>query len=92
MVTPQMLSRVKPGMTKSQVRFILGTPLLADIFHPDRWEYVYRYQKADVLTEQYHVTAIFEKDLLLRIDGKVLPGLESTTAPLVEVKPLVKPE
>ena len=40
-VSQEMISQVKPGMTREQVRFILGTPLLTDIFHADRWDYVY---------------------------------------------------
>ena len=37
----EMVAKLKPGMTRSQVRFLLGTPLIADPFHPDRWDYVY---------------------------------------------------
>src|SRR5712664_3774223 len=40
-VSQEMISQIKPGMTREQVRFILGTPLLTDIFHADRWDYVY---------------------------------------------------
>jgi outer membrane protein assembly factor BamE len=73
-VTPEMLSRLKPGMTQSQVRFALGTPLIADAFHPNRWDYAYRFQKAGELTEQHHVTVVFENDVLLRVDGEVPPA------------------
>ena len=73
-VTQDMLSRLKPGMTRSQVRFVLGTPLVTDIFHPNRWDYVYRYQKAGKLTERSRVTAVFENDMLLRIDGVGVPA------------------
>ena len=40
-VSQDMVSQLKPGMTKEQVRFVLGTPLVTDIFHPDRWDYLY---------------------------------------------------
>ena len=40
-VSQEMVAQLKPGMSKDQVRFVLGTPLLADIFHGDRWDYVY---------------------------------------------------
>ncbi len=89
-VTQDMLSRLKPGMTRSQVRFALGTPLVTDVFHPDRWDYVYRYQKAGKLTEQRRVTAVFEKDLLLRIEGDVVPAGSAkpeAEAASVEAKP-----
>jgi outer membrane protein assembly factor BamE len=43
-VSQEMVAQLKPGQTKDQVRFILGTPLVADMFHADRWDYVYRFQ------------------------------------------------
>lgn len=71
-VTQDMVAKLKPGMTKSQVRYILGTPLVTDMFHANRWDYVYRYQKAGKLTEERHVTIIFEQDALQRIEGDVV--------------------
>ncbi|MGH8757269.1 MAG: outer membrane protein assembly factor BamE, partial [Burkholderiales bacterium] len=50
-VTEDMLGKVKSGMTKSQVRFALGTPLISDPFHAERWDYVYRFRKDGELTE-----------------------------------------
>lgn len=94
-VTQDMLSRLKPGMTKSQVRFALGTPLIADAFHPNRWDYAYRYQKAGKLTEQRHVTVVFENELLLRVDGDAAPSASEKSAAEaapVEVRPLLKAE
>ena len=94
-VTQDMVSRLKLGMTKSQVRFALGTPLVTDVFHSDRWDYVYRYQKAGKLTEQSHITVVFENDLLKRLEGDVVPapasGGPSDAAPAVAT-PLRKPE
>lgn len=43
-LTQEMVSQLKPGQTRDQVRFLLGTPMVADIFHQQRWDYVYRYQ------------------------------------------------
>lgn len=94
-VTQDMLSRLKPGMTRSQVRFILGTPLVTDVFHPNRWDYVYRYQKAGKLTEQSRVTAVFENDLLLRMEGDVVPAANAKPeagATPVEAQPVPKAE
>ncbi|HVS27804.1 MAG TPA: outer membrane protein assembly factor BamE [Burkholderiales bacterium] len=72
-VTQDMLEKVKPGMTKSQVRFVLGTPLISDPFHSDRWDYVYRFNKAGELIEQRKLTAVFEGDKLKKIEGAALP-------------------
>ena len=72
-VTQDMVAKLKPGMTRSQVRFALGTPLVADAFHPDRWDYVYVLHKNGRLVEQRRIVAIFKDDTLLRIDGDVVP-------------------
>jgi outer membrane protein assembly factor BamE len=73
-VTQEMMAKVQPGMTRSQVRFALGTPLVTDVFHPDRWDYVYQYHKAGVLTEQRRIVAVFKDDKLVRIEGDVVPA------------------
>jgi outer membrane protein assembly factor BamE len=63
----------KEGMTRDQVRFLLGTPLINDVFHADRWDYVFRLQKAngEILTS--HVSVFFKDNLLSRLDGTILP-------------------
>lgn len=71
-VTQEMVAKLKPGMTKSQVRFIMGTPLITDVFHASRWDYVYRNQKAGKLTEERKLALFFEKDLLQRVEGDVI--------------------
>ena len=68
-VTQDMVAKLKPGMTRNQVRFILGTPLVVDPFRTDRWDYVYVYYKAGKLAEQKRITLFFEGDTLTRIDG-----------------------
>lgn len=71
-VTEEMLEKLKPGLTKSQVRFVLGTPLIADPFHPERWDYVYVYKKhAAAPAEMRRLTVIFEGDTLARVEGDI---------------------
>ena len=72
-VTQDMVAKLKPGMTRSQVRFALGTPLVADAFHPDRWDYVYVLNKGGRVVEQRRIVVIFQDDKLLRIEGDVVP-------------------
>jgi len=60
------VSKLKPGMTRSQVRFLLGTPLVADPFHPERWDYLYIDRRAGKLKETKRLTLIFEGDKLKR--------------------------
>jgi outer membrane protein assembly factor BamE len=60
------ISKLKPGMTRSQVRFLMGTPLINDPFHPERWDYMYLDSKGGKLLEEKRVTLWFEGDKLVR--------------------------
>lgn len=73
------VARLKPGLNRSQVRFLLGTPLIVDPFRTDRWDYVYVFYKAGKLAEQKHITLFFDGDALTRIEGDLPPG--EPTAP-----------
>lgn len=79
-VTQDMVAKLKPGMTRSQVRFALGTPLIVDPFRTDRWDYVYLMRKGGDLVEQRNVTVVFKGDLLDRIEGDVVAGAKSSPA------------
>lgn len=83
-VTQDMIAKLKPGMSRSQVRFALGTPLLVDPFRTDRWEYVYTYQKQGELTEQRTVTVVFRGEQLDRIEGDVVAAKPVAAAPAVK--------
>ncbi|HJW56727.1 MAG TPA: outer membrane protein assembly factor BamE [Burkholderiaceae bacterium] len=63
----------KAGMTPAQVRFIMGTPLLSDIFHKDRWDYVFRLQKNNGEIISSHVALFFKDNRLVRLEGGDLP-------------------
>jgi outer membrane protein assembly factor BamE len=91
-VTQDMVAKLKPGMTKSQVRYILGTPLITDAFHANRWDYVYRYVKAGKLTEERRITVIFEQDALQRIEGDVVAASPEKASPAPEAKPDAAPD
>lgn len=71
-VSQEMLGKLKPGMTPSQVRYILGTPLLVDPFHKDRWDYVHSLAKGGNQLERRRVTVVFENDRLKAIEGDVV--------------------
>lgn len=73
-VDQEMIGRVKKGMTRDQVRFALGTPLMIDAFHPDRWEYVYRFQPGRGETEQRVISVFFIDDRVDHIEGDVQAG------------------
>ena len=71
-VSQDMVAQLKPGQTKDQVRFILGTPLIVDAFHTDRWDYVYRFQPGRGPLEQRRLIVYFEDNRLKRIEGDVV--------------------
>jgi outer membrane protein assembly factor BamE len=73
-VTPDMREKLKIGMTKVQVRYILGTPMINDIFHNNRWDYVYRLEQRGKLIEQHGMTLYFEGDNLARMVDDILPA------------------
>jgi len=77
-ISQEMLNQLKPGMTKDQVRFILGTPLVTDVFHADRWDYVFSRRRANTNeTERRHIAVHFESDKLTKVDGDVVARSES---------------
>ena len=76
-ITQDMVDKLKPNMTKSQVRFVLGTALIGDVFHKDRWDYVYRLLQHGNLVEEYKLTVFFEDDKLVRTAGDFSGSLAS---------------
>jgi len=73
-VTQEMTDQLKPGMTRRQVRFILGTPLLEDAFNRDRWDYLYVKRNGRKILNQSHLTVEFEGDSLVRLSGDMVPA------------------
>ena len=71
-VSQEMVSKLQLGMTREQVRAALGTPLLADIFHADRWDYVYLLDRRGQPREQRHLAVFFEDGRLARLGGDVV--------------------
>ena len=73
-VTSKMMLQLKPGMTKSQVRYVMGTPLLQDSFHQDRWDYIYQMNKGGEVVERRRVILEFNNDGLAKVRGDVIPA------------------
>jgi outer membrane protein assembly factor BamE len=73
-VSSEMADQIKEGMTREQVRFILGTALLADMFHADRWDYVFRLLKPSGELITSRVTVYFEQGLVSKIERGDLPS------------------
>jgi outer membrane protein assembly factor BamE len=87
LVTSKMMAQLKPGMTKTQVRFVMGTPLISDSFHKDQWDYFYQMENDGVIIEKRRVILIFEKDLLAKVKGDVIPAPQNKNEERPEIAP-----
>lgn len=82
-ITADMVSQLKLGMSKRQVRFVLGNTLLPDTFNDDRWDYFYSVKRGSDGSYSKHLfTVYFENDKLVKTEGDYLPG----AAPVSEDK------
>jgi outer membrane protein assembly factor BamE len=72
-VSREMLAQLKEGMTPEQVRFVLGTPMLHDMFHADRFDYVFRLKRGNGELTSSRVTVFFKDNKLARYEGGDLP-------------------
>jgi len=90
-LSQEMVAQLKLGMTRDQVRFVLGTPLLMDVFHADRWDYVYYREVPGGKREQRNLSVVFEKDKLARVLGDLVPP-EGTAVQPGGFVPVAKPD
>ena len=74
LLSAEMLTNLKPGMTKRQVRLLLGSPPVSDIFHPERWDYLYSVNQTDEKVTPQHLTLYFHNDKLVRAEGELAPA------------------
>jgi outer membrane protein assembly factor BamE len=84
-VSQEMLTQVKPGQGRDQVKFILGTPLLADAFHANRWDYPFYLARGNGELTTSRVTVYFKDDKVERIDGGNLPTEREYIARLIGI-------
>ncbi len=73
-ITQEMVDQLRPGMTKRQVIFVMGTPLVRDPFHQDRWDYIYSFQPGGGIRGQERVSVFFVDDLLVSFTGDFVPS------------------
>lgn len=74
LLSEEMLASLKPGMTKRQVRLLLGSPPVSDTFHPERWDYVYSVSRPGEKVTPRQLTLYFRNDLLVRAEGDLAPA------------------
>ena len=87
-VTQDMVDQLRPGMTTRQVRYIMGTPLIVDTFHSNRWDYLYSIQVAGGIRKQERITLIFNQNNELQgLSGDFVPGMSRDQAILGRPQP-----
>lgn len=72
-ITQDMIDRLKPGMTRSQVAYVMGEPVLRHAFEQDRWDYIYTLQIPGYYNDQKRVSLFFENDVLAYFTGDYAP-------------------
>lgn len=72
-ISREMVAQLRVGMTPEQVRFVLGTPMLTDVFHANRWDYPFRLQKGNGEITSSQVVVFFENNRVARFEGGDLP-------------------
>ena len=70
-VTQDMLAQLQPGMDKAKIRYVMGTPLIVDVFHQDRWDYVFTEQKRGGQRHERRISLYFKNDKLDHVEGDV---------------------
>jgi outer membrane protein assembly factor BamE len=82
-IDQKKVDQLKVGMSRRQVQYVMGSPLINDIFHEDRWDYVYQVRKGDEVMRDRRFTVYFEDDKLVRFEGDFEPS-EITTDTYIE--------
>src|SRR5258708_9220585 len=72
-LSPEMVAQLKPGMTREQVRFVLGTPLVTDIFHGDRWDYVFYRELSDGSKGRRSLSVFFADNKMTHFTSSNIP-------------------
>lgn len=88
-VTREQMARVKPGMTRVQVRELLGSPMLTDLFHTNRWDYIFTIRRPGTEPQRRSVVLVFEGEALKTI---VAPELPSEHEFVASISPLARSE
>ena len=90
-ITVEMLQELKLGMDKRKVRFVLGTPLVTDVFHQNRWDYFYSYEPGNSERVQQRASLFFEDNRLARIDADIKSGIDFHTVTQASENVLIVP-
>ena len=84
-ITQEMISQLKLDMSKSQVAYVMGTPLIIDTFNPDRWDYLYSFRPGNGEREQRNITIYFKQDKLDFISGDTRTASRDELTPVLRI-------
>jgi len=73
-ISREQVQALQPGMSREQVKQVLGTPLVTSLFHADRWDYVFTLRRQGVQPQQRHLTVFFKGDGMERVEGDTMPS------------------
>ena len=73
-----MIDKLKPGMTRAQVAYIMGRPVMINTFDPDRWDYVFTIEVPGQFNESTRMSLFFENDVLTHFSGDMAPSTEKS--------------
>jgi len=90
-VTQDVVAKLKPGMSKAEVRQLLGTPLLNDVFHADRWDYFYSNVKGGRSEDRKRLTILFREDKVVSFSGEAHPPAPPPVGPAPTPAPAPAP-
>jgi outer membrane protein assembly factor BamE len=95
-IDQDMVNQLRPGLSKRQVRFLMGTPMLKDVFHANRWDYVYTMTHGWGERQERKIHLYFDGDRLARVEGDLKPstvkeGAAEKTETMVSVPDYVDP-
>jgi outer membrane protein assembly factor BamE len=89
-VSNEQRQALRPGMPRAQVKDILGTPLIASLFHANRWDYAFSIQRQGVPEQKFKLTVYFKGDVLEQVDSDALPSESEFAGRLVRPQPAGK--
>jgi outer membrane protein assembly factor BamE len=90
-ITQDQVNQLEPGMSRRQVQFIMGSPMIADAFHQDRWDYIYRMKPGYGEVVEERISLFFKDDVLSSTSGTVHPQPDSTDSSQPKQVTLVVP-
>ena len=87
-VSKEQIAALRPGMPRAQVKDLLGTPLVTSVFHSDRWDYVFTFQRQGIASQVFKYAVFFKGDQLERFEGDAMPTEAEFIASLVNTRQL----